>query len=177
MEKETKPPRIDWRGADLRGVNLSGMNLEGADLRHRLPGREFFAVSHAICRSSGRTNPGCEFSERQPIWRQDAGRRGGWGGFSRGGYAQVNFGGAYIQGAIMPPPALEVAWEGYRKFLEGSANAPEAANGKVKENGQGTVKAPGGQGVVKEGFRKFLEGAAKTPQAANGKVNDNSMER
>ena len=91
--------------------------------------------------------------------------------------AKLEFLGAYIQGAIMPPPALEVAWEGYRKFLEGSANAPEAANGKVKENGQGKIKAQGGQGVVKEGLRKFLEGAAKTPQAANGKVNkSNSME-
>ena len=77
----------------------------------------------------------------------------------------------------MLPPAQEVAWEGYRKFLEASANAPDAANGKPKENGQGTVKPPPVQDAKKTGLMKYLEGNPKTPEAANGKAKENGIER
>ena len=45
----------------------------------------------------------------------------------------VNFGGAYMQGAIMPPPVQDVDREAFRKILDGTMRLPEAANGKAND--------------------------------------------
>ena len=97
--------RVDWRCVDMRGGNMTGLNLRNADMR---------AGNFAGCNFSGSDLSYADFRGANVQGRYSKTprftgpkRRGGRtpSRFSRCRSAgKANFGGAYLEGAVMPPP-------------------------------------------------------------------------
>jgi uncharacterized protein YjbI with pentapeptide repeats len=111
----------DLRAADLRGANFTGSSLRYADLR----GAD---VRGAIFQNSNLYG-----AKMQGIEANQADFRGS-------DLRLANFGGAYLEGAVMPPPTAEKQHHPSPSEIvttEKRPHVPEHSNGQVHRHGKG----------------------------------------
>ena len=112
-----KPPRIDWRGADLRGINLQGVNLEGADLRASdLRGVNLSQTNLRYADLRGAQIQQANFQRANLYGAKMQGVEAQMTDFRGADLRQANMGGAYMDGAMMP--AMTVEPDSYQKLLD-----------------------------------------------------------
>ncbi len=101
-EQNPSPARVDWRCADLRGVNMTGMNLQYADLRAAdLRGCNFTGSDLSYADFRGSRLDGAIFQNATLYGAKMQGAEAFQADFRNADLRQVNFGGAYLEGAMM----------------------------------------------------------------------------
>jgi hypothetical protein len=99
------PRRHDWRGANLRGASMAGLNLEHADLRAAdLRDVNFSGSNLRYADLRGANIRGANFQQASLYGARMQGVEAFGTDFRNCDLRQANFGGAYLEGAIMPPP-------------------------------------------------------------------------
>jgi hypothetical protein len=106
MSEKPAPPRVDWRGADLRNVNMAGVLLEAADLRASdLSGSNFTSANLRYADLRGAKLTGTNFQNANLYGAKMQGVEAHHADFRGANLQLANFGGAYLEGAILPPPS------------------------------------------------------------------------
>ncbi len=105
-DKPAGSPRVDWRAANLRNVSFAGVSLEGADLRAAdLSGSNFTAANLRYADLRGATLVGTTFQNADLYGAKMQGVEAYQADFRGADLRQANFGGAYLDGAMLPPPS------------------------------------------------------------------------
>lgn len=100
-------PRVDWRAADLRNVSFACVSLEGADLRAAdLSGSNFTSANLKNADLRGAKLVGTNFQNASLYGAKMQGVEAQSADFRGADLRQANLGGAYLDGAMMPPPQI-----------------------------------------------------------------------
>ncbi len=134
-DKPAAPSRVDWRGADLRNGNYAGMSLEGADMRATdVSGSNFTGANLRYVDFRGAKMVGTTFLNANLYGAKMQGVEAFGADFRGSDVRQANFGGAYMDGAVMPPPSPADLVE-----RNGAAAQPQTDKQPAERlNGQGT---------------------------------------
>jgi hypothetical protein len=101
--KSPSPPRVDWRGADLRESNMAGINLEHADLRAGdLRDVNFSGSNLRYADFRGSDVSGANFQNANLYGAKMQGVVADGTDFRKSDLRRANFGGAYLEKAMMP---------------------------------------------------------------------------
>jgi uncharacterized protein YjbI with pentapeptide repeats len=127
-------PRVDWRCADLRGVNMAGMSLRNADLRaSNLAGCNFTGSDLAYADLRGANIQGAIFQNASLYGCKMQGVAAQQADFRGADLRQCNFGGAYLEGAMLPAPERRPWPSEVAKANRAKQFAQEAVNGAEKQ--------------------------------------------
>jgi uncharacterized protein YjbI with pentapeptide repeats len=140
-EKKSRPAPVDWRGADLRRVNMAGISLEQADLRAcDLRGVNFTGSSLRYADLRGARLQGASFQNASLYGAKMQGAEAQQTDFRGADLRQANLGGAYLEGAVMPPPSAPEV-----RQTPGEISIDRGADGQQPGNGQdkGAEHEPG----------------------------------
>lgn len=97
--------RVVWIGAKLRGSNMAGINLEGADLRASdCRGVNFSNANLRYVDLRGANITGANFQNANLYGARMQGVEARDADFRGANVEQVNWGGAYLDGIVLPPP-------------------------------------------------------------------------
>jgi uncharacterized protein YjbI with pentapeptide repeats len=131
--------RVVWIGAKLRGSNMAGIDLEGADLRASdCRGVNFSNANLRYADLRGANITGANFQNANLYGARLQGVEARDSDFRGANVEQVNWGGAYLDGIVLPPPipprlpSTEEILADPKRYL-----SPEQANGHGPENGHG----------------------------------------
>ena len=136
-DDKAAPHRIDWRGANLRGVSMAGINLEGADLRAcDMTGASFTGSNLRYADLRGATLHGTNFQNASLYGAKMQGVEANQADFRGADLRQVNFGGAYLEGSIMPPPDRLPSPSEIAKDKQPHRAEPDQSRENAKEKGR-----------------------------------------
>ena len=97
--------RVDWRCVDMRGGNMTGLNLRNADMRAgNFAGCNFSGSDLSYADFRGANVQGAIFQNATLYGAKMQGAAAHRADFRGADLRQCNFGGAYLEGAVMPPP-------------------------------------------------------------------------
>jgi hypothetical protein len=97
--------RVSYVGARLRGSDLSYLNLEGADFRAAdLRGVNFTGSKMRYCDFRGANAVGANFQNADLYGSRKQGLDARQSDFRGANIEQTHWGGAFVEGAVLPPP-------------------------------------------------------------------------
>jgi hypothetical protein len=136
-EESPKPERINWKGADLRGVNMAGVNMENADLRATdLKGANFTGTNLRYADFRGASVQGANFQNADLYGARMQGVEAAHADFRGADMRLVNLGGAYLDGAMLPPPAAMSSHKYPSEIAKANRQKAEQPAAKPKSNGK-----------------------------------------
>lgn len=108
MTEDTSGRRVDWRASNLRGTQLAGLNLEHADMRGAdLREVNFTGSNLRYADLRGANVSGANFQQATLYGAKLQGVEAFQTDFRNCDMRQCNFGGAYLDGALMLQTRLE----------------------------------------------------------------------
>jgi|SRR5947209_6180378 len=142
--EQPSPARIDYRGADLRGNNMAGMNLDYADMRGAdMREVNFTRSSLRYADLRGARVQGANFQYAVLYGAKMQGVEAHQADFRNSDTRQVNWSGAYVDGAMMTPPQRQSPGE----IGDGKRQPPETFwDERLEEERKGTQDANAGNG-------------------------------
>ena len=107
MSEEKPEGPADWRAANLRGNDLSGLDLKHADMRGAdLRDVNFTRSDMSYADLRGAKVQGANFQYAKLYGAKMQGMEAFHTDFRNSDLRLSNFGGAYLDGAAMPPPVV-----------------------------------------------------------------------
>jgi hypothetical protein len=149
------PGRMNCVGANLRGANMARLNLEHADFRAAdLREVDFTGSSLRYADMRGASMQGANFQNASLYGAKMQGVEAFGADFRNCDLRQVNFGGAYREGALMPP--LSPCDIG-----EGLALQEKPWNQRLEEDRKGSEDGNSGSGQNKQARARSLPNEQK----------------
>jgi uncharacterized protein YjbI with pentapeptide repeats len=131
-EEKPAPRRVEWVGADLRNVSFAGQSLKGADLRAcDLSGANFTSADVSYADFRGAKMHGTTFENANMYGSKLQGCEAFNANFRGANMQQCNMGGAYLDGALLPPPSPVYK----RPLASPSQIAEQKPNGQAQPQG------------------------------------------
>jgi hypothetical protein len=153
MNEDTLGRRVDWRAANLRGTQLAGLNLEHADMRGAdLREVNFTGSNLRYADLRGANVSGANFQQSTLYGAKLQGVEAFQTDFRNCDMRQCNFGGAYLDGAMMLQARLEPQQEAQALAEKGSAvDFGSDWHQRVADRREKTVSENKGQGEQARG--------------------------
>jgi hypothetical protein len=129
----TAKSRVDLRGANLCGVSFAGMDLEGADFRAaNLRGASFVGSKLRYADFRGASLHQANFRNASLYGAKLQGAEAFGADFQNCDLRQCNLAGAYLEGAVLPPPA-ERTLASAGQIAEDKASQEQAWDDRLRE--------------------------------------------